>query len=504
MNKKVYNSILLFTGFVLIGIIALQLLWLNNMSAIRKKELWSNTQQALYETVKHLEEGEEKELVLSHMEEIIPDSINNEKFGKIKVVVNNLDSIETINISKEWKGGNLKGVMVHDPANDGSRNHEVYAHRTITFSNKVETKTKNLDSVVQQMIIEMDGTLLTQRIKADSIRNLLIHQLHNKGIDVDFEFTILQGDSTIHKSEHYIPSSIAMTFETKLFPNDIFDKNLKLIMYYPVHASNGYLFSKMRSTLFLTGLFTLGILVAFYLTIRTIKKQKKLGDMKNDFINNITHEFKTPIATSSIAISALENDQVRNDAAKFGYYTGILKEENVKMNLQVEKVLQMAMMEKGNIEIDLQEVNVHEVILESIKGFDLLFRENQVSVNTSLNAPKFNVKADPFHLLHVFNNIIDNAIKYKNENCTLSINTEVKNKELWISFKDNGPGMNAEVMRNAFEKFYRGQKGDLHEVKGFGLGLSYAKSIVELSKGNIQLISSPGRGTEVMITLSLV
>src|SRR5688572_3984576 len=336
MNKKVYNTILLFTGFVLIGIIALQVIWLNNMSAIRKKELAGNTQQALTSTVNKLAKHEESELVMANIEDFFHDSIHIRPFGQVKVVVNAEDSIETINISNSVVEGTMS-----DNEQD-TRNHEVLIHqRSIQWEQnnieKIHKRMQSMDSIVQQLVIEMDGMDMTERIHADHIKKQLTEELHNRGIDIIFEYAIIKDDSVVYKSDHYVPSSIAMTFDTKLFPNDIIDKNLKLEMYYPVAASNTYLFSKMRNTLLLTGLFTLGILIAFYLTIRTIKKQKKLGDMKNDFINNITHEFKTPIATSSIALAALENQQVRNDNERFNYYTGVLKEENLKMNQHVEK-----------------------------------------------------------------------------------------------------------------------------------------------------------------------
>ncbi len=505
MNKKVYNTILLFTGFVLTGIISLQIVWLNNMADVRKKELVSYTQQALTSTVNKLEKDEEAEMVWKNLDRFAPDSINIGNLGTLRIVVNADDSIETINITNSY----MKGVVINDKRD--SRHHELITHkRTVSISSddstkkRLEVKMKNIDSVVQQMVIEMDEMEPIERIPVNIIHSLLTEELKKMGIGISFEYAVLQNDSIIHQSKDYIPSSLAMTFDAKLFPHDIFDNNLKLVMYYPVASSNGYLFSKMKTTLWLTGLFSLSILIAFYLTIRTIKKHKKLSEMKNDFINNITHEFKTPIATSTIAIAALENDQVRSDITKFNYYTRVLKEENNKMNQHVEKVLQLAMMDKGKLDVMLAELNGHEVLTSSYSGFNLLFKEYGITTSIQLNASHFNIKSDPFHLLHVFNNIIDNAIKYRSASPSLVITTENLNNQWIVKFKDNGIGMSNEVLKHAFNTFYRGQKGDLHEVKGFGLGLSYAKNIVELSKGTIHINSAPGKGTEVMISLPLV
>jgi two-component system phosphate regulon sensor histidine kinase PhoR len=509
MNKKVFNTVILFTAFVLTGIVTLQVLWLYNLAGIRDKELFANTQQAITNTVNNLQRKENISFVTGNMDAFFKDSlmdpqmhqqvkIDMDNNGSSFIVNRTRDSIVTINIK-----GPENGIHVTHLSNNLLKKSERQVITETTLL-RTENKIKNIDSLVQQMVFEIDAQPLRERINPDSVKALLKTELVKKGIDIHFEYAILTGDSILIQSEKYVPSSLAMTFEAKLFPDDIFDKNLKLVMYYPVSSSNGYIFSKMKFFLWLTGIFTLGILIAFYLTIRIVNRQKKLSEMKNDFINNITHEFKTPIATSSIAIAALENQQVRNDPGKFDYYTLVLKEENQKMNLQVERVLQMAMMEKGKVEVVLEDVDVHKVLENSVKGFELIFKENYVEISLHLLAEKHLVKADAFHLPHVFNNIIDNAIKYKTEECRLSIHTETRNDLLLIRFSDNGMGMNSEVQKNAFEKFYRGQKGDLHDVKGFGLGLSYAKNIIELCKGTIQLNSSPGKGTEVVISLPLL
>jgi two-component system phosphate regulon sensor histidine kinase PhoR len=173
------------------------------------------------------------------------------------------------------------------------------------------------------------------------------------------------------------------------------------------------------------------------------------------------------------------------------------------MNLHVEKVLQLAMMDKGKLEVVLLDINVNEILINSFKGFELLLRENGVVTDLQLRATQNNIKADPFHLAHVFNNIIDNAIKYRSEKPTLTISTENKDGQWMVKFIDNGHGMNNEVLKNAFDTFYRGQKGNIHDVKGFGLGLSYAKNIVESCKGTIHIQSSVNKGTEVIIHLPL-
>jgi two-component system phosphate regulon sensor histidine kinase PhoR len=560
MNKKTFNTVFLFTGFVVLGIMALQMMWLYNMSGIRKTELKTNTQQALSQMAIKLEKNENLTMIMENYRGFMPENLplpplnpelkllanlndtnleqgvinktlkelnkasaelRKNRYLELEGITQNYYNVITqnqalkviddqLNGLEDWSKKIKQDVMESDSLGnltnmeivDVDNNRKIVINSTI--NSRIHEKTMDIDTLVHQMIFELDDKPVSERLPLDSISVVLARELKKKGIDINFEYAVMMGDSVISASPQYIPSSMAMTFETKLFPDDIFDKNLKLVVYYPLSASNGYVFSKMKTLLILTAIFTLGILIAFYLTMRTMNRQKKLGEMKNDFINNITHEFKTPIATSSIAIAALENDQVRVDAQKFNYYTGILKEENTKMNQQVEKVLQIALMENSKMEVTATELDVHLLLKQAVKNFELIFAENRVELAMELKAERYKVYADGFHLLHVFNNIIDNAVKYRNETCKLTIRTQTQTNQLVIRLIDNGPGMSDEIKKNAFEKFYRGQKGNLHEVKGFGLGLSYAKSIVELAKGTIQLISSPNQGTEVVISLPLI
>lgn len=506
MNKKVFNTILLFTGSVLLAIIILQILWLNNISKIRTAELRSNTQLALTSTVTKLQNREDVSFMMNNFGQFIPDSLD---LAPLK----DLEDLEDLQVPEgmiELKVTSSDStIQKMDETQDfeTNSNEKTLEQKLIINSvsvSKLNNKMKDIDSLVQQMIFEINTWPIGARVNPDSLEHTLTKELKNRGIEIGYEYAILKGDSIISRSENFIETSALMRFDAKLFPDDVIDKDMSLVVYYPASSTSAFVFSKMKTFLILSGLFTLAILIAFYLTIRSIKRQKKLSDIKNDFINNITHEFKTPIATSSIAIAAMENEQVRKDPERFNYYTGILKEENLKMNEQVEKVLQMAMMEKGDFEISMVKLNVHEILNESIQGFILLLDENKMNVSCELKATNFYVNGDPFHLKNAFNNIIDNSIKYKNESPKLKITTENVNNQLVISFKDNGIGMTGEIQKHAFEKFYRGQKGDLHEVKGFGLGLSYAKSMIERFKGYIALDSSPMRGTEVVIYLPVL
>ncbi len=252
-------------------------------------------------------------------------------------------------------------------------------------------------------------------------------------------------------------------------------------------------------------LFTLVIVTAFYLTVTTMIRQKKLSEIKNDFINNMTHEFKTPIATISLAVDALRNEKVMFDKGKMGYFTGIIKEENLRMNRQVETILKAALMDRQEIQLVLRPVHVHEVIKDVLDNFTLQLQQKNGSVDVKLNAENDLINADEVHFSNLINNLMDNAVKYAKDNVPpeIKISTSSTSKKMIIVIEDNGIGMNRETVKRIFEKFYRAHTGNIHNVKGFGLGLSYVKTMVEAHEGDIKADSVLGRGSIFTIELPL-
>jgi two-component system phosphate regulon sensor histidine kinase PhoR len=250
-------------------------------------------------------------------------------------------------------------------------------------------------------------------------------------------------------------------------------------------------------------LFTLIITTAFFITIRTLLKQKKLSEIKSDFINNMTHEFKTPLATISLAVDALKNDKVKGNEEKTGYFTNIIKEENKRMNKQVETILQAALLDKQEVQLNLKKLPAHEMIKSALNNITLQVEEKQGTLDVQLNAEKDMVLADEVHFTNLINNLLDNAVKYSKENLAIKLSTENSGNHLKIKIEDNGIGMNKETLNRIFEKFYRAHTGNVHNVKGFGLGLSYVKTMVEAHHGNIKADSVLGKGSTFVISMPL-
>ena len=271
-----------------------------------------------------------------------------------------------------------------------------------------------------------------------------------------------------------------------------------------VHDFKGLVQGEMRMMIASAIFFTLMIIAAFYVTVNALLRQKKLSEIKNDFINNMTHEFKTPLATISLAVDALRNEKVAHDREKSGYFTGIIKEENKRMNKQVETILQASLLDRQEQQLNLKPLHAHLIIREAMANFHLQLEGKGGSSELQLNAKTDLIEADEVHFVNLITNLIDNAIKYSRDNLLIQISTHSTTRNLVIRIEDNGIGMTKETQRRIFEKFYRAHTGNLHNVKGFGLGLSYVKTIVEAHEGRIKVDSMVGKGTAFTLEFPLM
>lgn len=264
-----------------------------------------------------------------------------------------------------------------------------------------------------------------------------------------------------------------------------------------------YLLQTLRWVIVGAVLFILIVFTAFFITLRSLLVQRKLNEIKRDFINNMTHELKTPLATISLAVDALKTSKVQGDPSAVAYFSKIIKEENVRMNKHVEVILQAAHLEKKEYDLNLQPVDVHDLIFGVLDSFKLQLEAKPASVETLLEAEPSVIQADEEYLLHVFSNLIDNAIKYSKDTIDITIKTIVIGNKLQITFQDKGIGMDATTSKHIFEKFYRAHSGNIHNVKGFGLGMSYVKWVMDIHKGAIHVDSVIDKGTTITLLLPI-
>lgn len=440
--------------------------------------------------------------------------------GESRAVIISSDSVFTttvppkVLISQHKPNATDTSASTHEPvrvsvSQASSGGHGSLVKNTVVINQSGQTKietgdpkqNEDISKLMDKMLMEIK-IIDTDETDADTLKSVIQKALENKGIFIPFEFSlrkITDAGKTQVLSQSSGYDSTKVSYRSDLSANKVFTTHNFLFLQFP--DAGGFVFRKMKSIILSSLLFSLIIIAIFYVTIRTILKQKKLGDMKNDFINNMTHELKTPIATISLAIDAMNNPQIKEDDEKFGQYTAILKEENQKLNAHVEHVLQMARLDKGELQLQQTVVDLNHLVQSAVSSYQLQINRMKATVDVHLFRPSLQIKADAFHIATVINNLLDNALKYSQDPCRIHISTKRTHDIAVLTIADNGIGIDESLHKKIFEKFYRVQGGNLHDVKGFGLGLSYVKSIVEKHGGSIELKSQKGKGSEFTVKL---
>lgn len=343
---------------------------------------------------------------------------------------------------------------------------------------------------------------LKQRINPFYLDSMLNAELQNTGINISYAYRVSSArndDSLIFKqasnSIDFLPDN---TYKTVLFPNDMIRDAGMLMITFP--AKNSVILSNMGFMMGSSGALLLILLFCFGFTILSIIRQKKISEMKTDFINNMTHEFKTPVATIMIASEALKDPEVTEDKQRISRLAGIIFDENIRLGNHIERVLNIAKIDKGDLKLEFKEVEMNDLIAAVADSMQLQFQKKGAKVNINLNATKSSVNGDELHLSNVIYNLIDNALKYSKNQPQISISSQNNGKNLIIKVADKGIGMNKDELSKIFGQFYRVSTGNLHDVKGFGLGLSYVNNIVKRHKGSIKVKSEKDKGSEFEIT----
>jgi two-component system phosphate regulon sensor histidine kinase PhoR len=365
---------------------------------------------------------------------------------------------------------------------------------------KVKKQSEIVQDVLTQLVTE--NRPIRERINADMLDSLLRTEFRNHQVTIPFVYGVHSRDekNVIFTSNHAPDAGVpASAYKATLFPNDLYCVGNYLFVHFPgrKHAFNASFLPILGSSAVLI----LVITGCFYAAIAIILKQKKLSEMKNDFINNMTHEFKTPISTISLACEVLQDEDIRTQPGHLKRYLGIIRDENKRLGSQVEKVLQAAMLDRGNIRLKLSEVDVHEVIEGVLQNIAVQIEQRDGTINLDLQADRTTIQADEVHVTNVIYNLLDNANKYSPDQPHITVQTRSWSGGVAITVSDKGIGMSREATSRIFEQFYRVPTGNIHNVKGFGLGLSYVKKIVDLHGGHIRVDSQPGSGSTFEVFL---
>ena len=414
------------------------------------------------------------------------------------VVLISLSVIGILFIQMSWINNALK--LKHDEFERGVDNALSQTRKNIQSSFLYKSRIFSPNEESAQNFLKYNFTS-ENTFTEDEIEAIIDSNLKQNRVREPFEFCITNiFKNVIFQSSGFNVTDIHNARSRELAPKDSYKSQETL--YLSIHEDKNQIIREMAWMIVASIVFTTIIILAFAVTVRTLFNQKKLSEVKSDFINNMTHELKTPLATISLAIDALTNEKVIHDTEKIKIYSGMIKEENKRMNKQVEKILQAARLEREEIRLNLQTLDAHSIISKVVDNLSLQIQEKNGALQLKLNAASHMIEADEVHFSNIIFNLLDNAMKYASSAPYIEVETQNTNGGmLAIKIKDNGIGMDKETQSRIFEKFYRAHTGNLHNVKGFGLGLSYVKAIVEAHDGSIKVESAPGKGSSFTVLL---
>ncbi len=354
-----------------------------------------------------------------------------------------------------------------------------------------------INLAAKKRVLDQDFTV--QAFTPEEMHDLIAQALRTHNIRQPFEYSVTNiFGSMVLASDSFKADYVKSSYDISL--NNSTALQQETLHVYIIEPKN-YLFEQLGWMVLLSFALTTIVISAFTLTVRTLFNQKKLSEIKSDFINNMTHELKTPLATISLAADALGNERVIRNEEQIRYYGGMIKDENRRMNKQVETILQAARIERQEISLNRTTLDAHEIIRKTADNLALQINEKQGVLTLHLRAPRHIINGDEVHISNLIFNLLDNAMKYSRDPMEIDIETANTGSMLNIRIRDNGIGMSKETQSHIFEKFYRAHTGNLHNVKGFGLGLSYVKAMVEAHGGRVRVESTLGKGSTFILLL---
>ncbi len=390
--------------------------------------------------------------------------------------------------------------VVRRPDRYPNNSQSIYVNRQ-EFLDWVRRRASQFQNMSDQMISEVYQWERTMDLDKNEVRFALQRAFLFSGIETPFEFAIIK-DGKVEEGTYAKSGKndfLKSTYKVQLFPDNIISQNIILSVIFP--GRTNYVLRSMAWILSGSLLFSFIILATFALSLFFIIRQKKISEMKSDFLNNMTHEFKTPIATISLAADTITNPKVIKDEASIRHFIAMIKKENSRMNKKVETILQIASLDKKEINFNYENLSLHSLIERAVETIEIHVHQKKGKINLQLMAENPVVYGDQEHLTNLVNNLLDNAIKYSPEFPDITVSTTNTDGGIIMAVQDKGIGMTKNVQSKIFERFYRQSSGNVHDVKGFGLGLNYVRAIIDAHRGSINVISEPGKGSRFEIFL---
>ncbi|WP_299053460.1 HAMP domain-containing sensor histidine kinase [uncultured Polaribacter sp.] len=522
MGKKMFILIVVLMSISLVGIIVVQLYWINNAVESKKGQFKNDIQKSLGSVAERINEKE-----AFFLEKKYEGILENKLLADEAQIKNFLfQEIDTTTKQKFTYGGTVLEESFKMPVdfldNDSiiikrvTGKNDFFQSRLIKgadnlFSSVDEKRysyTKRLKSVERSQFTEIFKNLnstkpIHKRLSNRELNETIKEELEKRNVHLDFKYGVYSKDglATKLKSGYYTINKNE-SYKYPLFFNISGDVDYELYVTFP--SKDKHILSGISNILILSLFFILIIIIAFSSSLYQLVRQKKISEIKTDFINNMTHEFKTPIATINLALDSIKNPKIIDDSSKVLRYVQMIRDENKRMHSQVENVLRISRLEKNQIDLSKETIDMHDTIEDAITHVSLLIEDRKGSIKTHFEAITTEISGNEFHLTNVIVNILENGLKYSEGAPVINVFTESTPKFFVFKVKDEGIGMSKAVQKQIFNKFYREQKGNIHDVKGHGLGLAYVKEIVEKHHGTVIVESEKGVGSTFTVQLPLI
>ncbi len=502
MKKSTIWFLTIIMVFTFIGLIYVQFLYMNNMVRMRNDQFEENVRRALYEVTSTLEQQEARHFLeenLAMVENFTPYKKRDNSEGVAMKFTTS--SGLSGNFTLEGNPGQVRSISAQ--ANKPST--------TSSLKGQYLYQKRILDEVILNILSQRSSRPITQRADSAVVRSLLRFELDNNGLNIPFEFAVTnRNHAVIYRTDGFPKVSSAQLIKNPdvyfqaLFPNDATNRINYLSVYFPTKKT--YIFDSIKFMI-PSMVFTFIMLLIFLYAIMTAFKQKKVNEMKTDFINNMTHELKTPISSISLAGQMLADPTVRKSDTMMKHVTDVINDDTKRLRFLVETVLQMSLYNDRQSAMNITEVDANRAIEGINRTFKLKVEKYGGKISTDLNATNPNISVDEMHFTNVIFNLLDNAVKYRRKDSPIILKVGTSNptpNKLKITVSDTGIGIRKEDFKKIFDRFYRVSTGNRHDVKGFGLGLAYVKKMVSDFHGEITVESEIGKGTTFTIILPTV
>ena len=517
MKKRTIWTIAIIMGISFLGLLFLQLKYIQEMADMKKEQFDESVNRALYQASRNMELNEtlrylEKDINETERKAYRNDSLGTRSgqpdgilqhshqysvAGKDGTVYSSFE-LKTITSKPSQMP---KAMILRSDKNSLS---EASKSMQEILKNRYVYQRALLDEVVYSMLYSASERPLRERINFKLLDQDLKAELMNNGINLQYHFTVSTPDGReIYRCSDYTDSGEDYSYSQVLFRNDPASKMGVVKVHFP--DMDSYIFSSVRFMI-PSVIFTLVLLVTFIFTIVIIFRQKRYTEMRNDFINNMTHELKTPISSISLAAQMLNDETVTKSSSMMSHLGGVINDEAKRLRFLVEKVLQMSMFERKKAIFKMKQLDLNEMVESVANTFTLRVEHTGGKIYTEIEAVNSTIYVDEMHFQNVIFNLMDNAVKYRKPDQPINIYIRTWNDDtsLYLSIRDTGVGIKKDNLKKVFEKFYRVHTGNVHDVKGFGLGLAYVKKIIDLHKGDITVESEYGKGTKFTIKLPII